>query len=300
MVKGNWERRAELAALRREEEKARKLEKKSRGSSTKVSAESVVSRLKREGVEAQCWLAAVDEASAVSVCRAFFRTGFCSAKRCRLLHGPSPIAHLKGVCYRDEGGDGNGVAEAGEELACDSSPVALSDLSTKNYRRLSFLAVGGVCVFDYTDPSVWERYSASLVVSCAVAVDPRAPIAEGEDEDEDRDDFGENEDEKEGAAQRRPFEFTIVSKEGVARGLLSCVLSFLSVRDVFASFVFVSHKARKGVLSDSEMRLRRRAAFGDVSSLLSKKSKAEKKKRNKQAYIGSQDKVDAYARGIAR
>lgn len=297
MVKGNWERRAELAALRREEEKARKLEKKSKGGCLKVvSAESVVSRMKREGVDAQCWLAAVDEASAVSVCRAFFRTGFCSAKRCRLVHVPSPIAHLKGVCFRDEGGGG---AEADEELACDSSPVALSDLSTKDYKRLSFVALGGVCVFDYADTTAWERYSASLVVSCAVAVDPRAPIAEGEDEDGDEE-VGEEDDETSRDQRPPPFECMIVSKQGVALGLLSCVLSFLSVRDVFGSFVFVCHKVRKGVLSDALVRLRKRAAFGDVSSLLSKKSKAQKKKRNKQAYIGAQDKVDAYARGIAR
>ena len=96
MVKGNWERRAEKAAIRREEAKDKKEQRKS---ATKVAgSESVFNRvIHDESIcleEAFAWLESSDHEE---VCKMWFRTETCKlGKKCKLFHTKETIAHLVG------------------------------------------------------------------------------------------------------------------------------------------------------------------------------------------------------------
>jgi hypothetical protein len=278
MVKGNWERRAELASLRREEEKERKAQRKA---GDKVpSSEAVVSRLRGEGLVegCRCWLDQLD--AEAEVCHAYFRSGECLVRRCKYPHLASPISHLSNLAYPL----GDGLLT---ERPCSSTSVALADISSKEYRSVRFISVGTRCVYDASAPSVWRAFSETFISRAIERLTIKEEV-EGEEE-ADGDEDGDA-----GDKERKPNAFIESPK------VLSLVLSFLSVQDVFGSLVVVSRSLKKGVLSDGPLRERKRAAFGAAASHLSKMKKIEQKKKSKAAFVGEKDKVDAYARGISR
>ena len=104
MVKGNFERRKELAARRKADKKA-EAERKSQGALRATPVE-VRARLlhdaQLQGVsdeELQAWVVAPppeDGTSRKGLCDDWWRTGFCSQRRCRLSHEDT-ISHLRGV-----------------------------------------------------------------------------------------------------------------------------------------------------------------------------------------------------------
>ena len=100
MVKGNWERRAELASLRRAEEKERKALKKTGGKA--VNPESILQKLYKDmvlkvnGAHIDVYVA--DPEGGMMCCAAHLRTADCRMKRCRLMHDDSvSIAHLRNL-----------------------------------------------------------------------------------------------------------------------------------------------------------------------------------------------------------
>ena len=323
MVKGNWERRAELAAQRRDEDKRLRAERKERvaGGGT-VSAESVVTRL-RQQQHAQgqdegmlCWLSSSSPLPSPAVCRAMYRTGFCSTRKCRLVHpaSPSPISRLRGVICFEE-------AEAAEvEEEVDPTPVDLFDLSSKQLCRLRFVSIGGLCVYDYAENCVWVRYCQELsslthkISRLAIQEEKEGDGAGeaggkrgGEEEASGKDKYGDEKEACDDAAgggvgddARLTLNGTILQNKLNALKILPLILSFLTVRDIFCGFAVVSCRTRSGVLGDAASRLRKKTAFGQVSGLLSKKARAENKKSKKKAHIGQKDKIDAFARGIPR
>lgn len=311
MVKGNWQRRAELAAQRRDEDKARKAERRDRPKVQGASAESVVTRLRRDGNnDALVWLDVGDSASTgEESCRAWFRTGFCSAKKCRNAHGFSLQLHgrvvMRGAFGVDASSDGDETDSPTTERLVEPEPVPLEQLSSKLLRRVRFISLAktGACVFDSSDAGAWEAHLAATAPLLLLPELRSLAIAEGEEEEDEgeRDATGGGETVA-GAGQdklRATFTRVLLSKLG-AQIILPRLLAFLPVREIFASFVLTCSGVKKAALGDAETRNRRRAFLGDVSGALSKERKLERKRRAKQAHIGASDKVDAYARGIAR
>ena len=103
MVKGNFERRKELAEKRKEDRKA-EVERKKAGAALATPVE-VRGRLLHDAKVAGAtddllaWVAAPasdDDQTRKDVCDSWWRTGFCALKRCRLSHEES-ICHLRGV-----------------------------------------------------------------------------------------------------------------------------------------------------------------------------------------------------------
>lgn len=103
MVKGNFERRKELAEKRKEDRKA-EVERKKAGAALATPVE-VRGRLLHDAKVAGAtddllaWVAAPasdDDQTRKDVCDSWWRTGFCALKRCRLSHEES-ISHLRGV-----------------------------------------------------------------------------------------------------------------------------------------------------------------------------------------------------------
>ena len=284
MVKGNWERRAELAAQRREEEKQRKAQR--RAGDKAPSAEAVVSRLRAEGLVegSQCWLDQ-PEAAEAEVCHTYFRTGECAVRRCKYPHIPSPISSLSNLIYPL----GDGVLT---ERPCSSTSVRLADISSKELRLVRFISIGARCVYDVSAPSVWSTFSETII-SRAVE---RLTIKEEDEEQEEEEEAAAVAAAEEGAGGKGQKFMAFLDSPKV----LSLVLSYLTIQDVFGSLIVVSRAVKKKLMSDGPLRERKRAAFGAAASHLSKMKKVEQKKKSKAAFVGEKDKVDAYARGISR
>ena len=308
MVKGNWERRAELAALRREEEKALKAQRKERESKPRVaSAESILVRLKREGPSLRVWLA---RPGAEECCQLWFRTGFCELKKCRFAHTQTLGLPLPLV---EEGLEHHGL----QELACEG-PVEATALSPKDVRFVHFIALGDRALFDWARPQCWEGWAQGRAMPSLRALS----ITEGDEAGDVREDGkeegqaggqgrGQGRGQKEGADKRGasgaaaqhacplPPMLALLDSKRHAAVALGGLLAFLDVQEL-CRLQIACQKAKKAVQADAPSRERRRAAFGLVSGEVSRGRKQDRRKRQKGAFLGSADKVDAYARGIPR
>lgn len=267
-----------MASLRREEEKARKAEKRQGGASKPTSAESVLARLRKGGEHegVVVWVLRADGAE--MVCRSWYRTSFCEAKKCRLSHNACLALSVRGLGV-DDG------AEA-EEAVCEG-PLDAASLSAKDLRFVRFIAVGDRLCFDWARPRVWTDWAEGQALPSLRAL---SITEEGEGEEgQDR--------EKEAL---RPEKAGVCHLARIATSnRLGPMLAFLSVQEL-ALLLSCSPRFKKAVLADDASRQRRKAAFGLISADVSRSRKQEKKKSQKRAFLGSTDKVDAYARGIDR
>lgn len=320
MVKGNWERRAELASLRREEEKSLKAAKRElRATGSKIiSAEGAITRLRNRATQSivHCWLdsSRAPETQEDSkrprgnslstlercdlVCKSWFRTNFCEKKRCKLPHNPSPIAHLRGVVF-DVDGD-----EEEEERSCCPEPVTLESITSKDFQRLRFIAIASRCIYDYSRPSVWDCFMQESIDDVLHANFKCLAIKEGSNEDEIGEIIEPNggchkKSDVEDKHDRQKFSSVFFGKRGAAL-LFPVVLSYLSVAEIFGNFILVSREVKKRILGDEQTRERRRTTYGGFSAVLSKEKKQERKKKKKNSFLPAKDKVDAFARGIPR
>jgi hypothetical protein len=152
MVKGNWERRAELVAARREEERNKKAQKSVK--SKDASAESVMTKLQRDsslldsGAKIEVWL---EPDTPVLVCTNWLRTEECSVKKCKFVHATN-IAHLKGM-------ELNFLTKQPTENMC-VGPVPFDNVTSKDFAAIRFIAVNGTCVYDFSFPEVWVKWQA--------------------------------------------------------------------------------------------------------------------------------------------
>eukprot|EP01038_Epipyxis_sp_PR26KG_P015131 gene15131-20369_t len=116
MVKGNWERRAELAAIRRDEKKNLKAAKKkgndpNNGSLNNPSIDGIIYKLTYESMLTKVkefvtiWLE--DEDHNNTLCQEFFRTELCSNKKCNLGHHITLGSMIKNIYYDLDQMDGN-------------------------------------------------------------------------------------------------------------------------------------------------------------------------------------------------
>ena len=167
MVKGNWERRAELASLRRETAKKAKAERKA-GSLT-VTAEAAASKLVAdtkisENAILSAWLVdgGSDEGSAKSggdICMAHFRSfEGCTLKKCKKYHPGITIGHLRNL---QEFQDKNEVASTGGEMVI-KGPYPLRDIKPSIYSAIHFISVDGRCVYDWLNTQQYIDYCNEL------------------------------------------------------------------------------------------------------------------------------------------
>lgn len=178
MVKGNWERRAELADVRRAEAKAKKL---ARRQPKAAAPESVVNKLIRdESIATLNCLVWLENNEAVKVCSAHFRGEMCGNKKCRIFHPSSTIAHLRGVPL-----PGDGDAEM-EDVACNE-PILLHSVETRQLSRIRFISVDGRCVFDATQPGVWDSWYTERNQQLKENTANLKTITESEERDDDDD-----------------------------------------------------------------------------------------------------------------
>ena len=178
MVRGNWERRAEIAANRRAESKVRKEEKKIKVKS--ANGESVYNKLicyfpELKGVQIDAWLR---HEPIIKCCSLHMRTEECNNRRCPFSHDCDTLASYPNIqplpppspdetssssssgsvaTKRDRSGS---LHYTVQEDACFLAP--LSEVLPRHRLMIRFVAVDGVLVFDEKIPSIWESYTASL------------------------------------------------------------------------------------------------------------------------------------------
>jgi hypothetical protein len=148
MVKGNWERRAELAEVRRQEAKSKK---QARGKVKPINGESVLKYLTKESLvldshnKVELWL---DSENEVKVCHKWFRSEACSIKRCRFSHDCKTL-----LLYSDVRISENET----EEGLCDG-PILIQNLRNKDLGRIRFVMMNGNCIYDWMHNDVWEEF----------------------------------------------------------------------------------------------------------------------------------------------
>ena len=296
MVKGNWERRAELAQIRRAEGRLAKEEKKLSGGkkSIKICGESAVMKLLSFHIGSDVVLTAwLDlKRSLGRICSANLRLfEGCSIKRCRLPHSLVSVGHLRQVPIPTE-------FSSASEVELDN-PVPLVSVSGADYARIRFLAVGSRCVFDWANADLWQSYaqeldSAKCVIKSSIGATVLSKVAENSDESD-----GEHGidilDETEKLIDLHVRNDTTCIFETIInqhpRALLFCFAA-LTLTDV-AQLTQCNSGIRRAMFSVS----RYKELKSVMATEYARRRQDEKRKRHKQAFVGNDSKVDAFARG---
>jgi hypothetical protein len=163
MVKGNWERRAEMALIRRKEAKEKKA---NRNRPKSVSSEAAWSKLhadealQKSGAGITVWLEDASD-DAPPVCSSWFRCEECDVKKCRLSHDQVTVAHLRNIAAEvfecDDGGSSELIRQ--ERVCLPTKP--LRDVTAREAVHIMVIAVDNTCVFDYRNPEAWTQWQAS-------------------------------------------------------------------------------------------------------------------------------------------
>ena len=221
MVKGNWERRCEMANIKRAEAKERKVLKKS---GKVVNPESILQKLykdttlKENGARIDVYVA---DPEGGKLCSAHLRTAECRIKKCRLIHVDTisvaqlrnlpPIGGMKSEREDDEGCrpppapdaavfDSTTSSSVPEKRCLPSCPID-EIMPLKDWSTLMFAAVDSECVYDYLTPAVWNSWITKHRAVVAAAQTPGSvglsTVHEGTGGDDDDDSDGENETEEE-------------------------------------------------------------------------------------------------------
>ena len=221
MVKGNWERRAELASKKRAEAKERKAAKKS---GAVVNPESCCHKLaadaglRARGARLEVYVRDDEDnnetgSGGAVVCRHHFRRGDCTVKRCRLMHDERcTLAHIRNV-RRDPDAATNGDVEdvigapSVPEPRCLPPQPLHETLPLTDWGALMYITVDDECVFDYAAPSVWNKWITAHRAAATVAAMGRITGGvlttvneDGVDEDEEDDDVDDDDEDNDGNA----------------------------------------------------------------------------------------------------
>lgn len=325
MVKGNWERRAELAANRRLENR----EKKKNSKEKVATGESVRARLLSPKFVTNpsnilVWCVSGEQRA---VCSNWFRADSCTLKKCKLGHRGATVSHLRDV-YR-----GELPLETPSERMCDP-PVPLESLPARDSNLIHFVAINNRCVFDYLFPEVWNTFLFECVTLAVAASDTT--------QDSTREDTAQNIISTQNeAAKATDTVLSLVPVRGRARtisadqnilqhanllhavegetaaqapgsaslldsaaflnlwkssGACAHILSFLPDKDMM-QVSLCNKDLRKQCLENSTFRHRKREYFSRVAGTYSKSKKAEQKKKKVQAHTKTLSKKDEFARG---
>lgn len=317
MVKGNWQRRAELAAARRAEEKIKKESKKGND----VSLESVAFKLLNNPFvmesRVECWLLygsrdilgpTREIGNSRLVCSQFLRKGVCNAlKKCKLNHDSCySLAAIRGIEL---------LIDADIEDDCEGpmllSQVPKSTLSKTGVNIIRFIAVDGRCVFDYSNRNVWSSYCISLTELSKSSNEGRLSTIYEQSIDQDELMVNEDSTLEISEVTRRIESIQIEDKINLSsllregypkfqhldrfrRVYFPVILSFLTLMDIF-HLMCCSKEFKSIVLANENVRDLRKAAKQEWMSKL----KAEKRKKQINAFIKPKDKIDAFSRGMA-
>ena len=291
MVKGNWERRVELAAQRRLAAKDRKASGTTSSSSSGSgsggervqSGESVCTKLAQyddlAASQIEVWL---PDPGGRMVCSNMLRVGDCTTKKCRLSHddGGAGIMMLRNISI-PEG--------HGEEPVC--FPVPLQHLQPRDRSSVLFVSVDGSCVYDRTQPSTWLRWLESRAVLSVGALAVTLPLETLEDESDDgSEDVDSDEDVRTSSSAG---ECLLLQLNKI---LLGEVLSYCRTVD-FAGLLAASRIAREHILRHPSVRLLRREAMKGLAAEQRRKLDEDRRRRAKQAHCKKSTKKDGFARG---
>jgi hypothetical protein len=293
MVKGNWERRAELANQRRLEAKQRKIEKKTKG----PSIESICVHLLRDQYLndqrsiIHCYLPLDDN---FLVCKLYLRAE-CSAKRCKYAHEGASISMLRTSC--DSIFDDKQLQEAGLK-----EPILLQNLEIKYFAQVRVISIDSTIVFDSENPNAWKIFSEH---QNQIKKDRELDVLEEIEEDQadatDTKVVSEREatEEPTGETARNIFVNILQATPSI---ICNVMLSYLSDFDL-CNIIQANRHIRDLCLRNDYYRYRKKEGLstnGALAARISKEKKNAKKKKSKEAFIAKTDKRDAFARGIAR
>ena len=304
MVKGNWERRVEIVAARRAEEKANKANKAA-GSKQFATGESVVTKLLRDPLiqqreyRVEGW---VEVEGASQACQSWLRLEKCPQKKCKLLHHTN-ISHLGSLQCPNE--------DKTTESICDG-PLNIQSIARKDYSKLRFIAVDGICVYDHLYPNVWSDWW-ELRTEAIKSLDTSklASIPETIDKncDDELESIVKNNESLEDTIAMNLQQATLTSvgltefflkPENQAitpfYTIVSHIILFLSPNE--AGRLALTNKTLYHQCLKTEIyRLRKREGHAAFIAHHSKEKKMEKKKKVKQANTKKDSKKDGFARG---
>jgi hypothetical protein len=311
MVKGNWERRAELSVKRREAEKEHKAKKRAGVKSGSAIASSLLARSSGSEVPWSIQVYMFKEEEASMVCSKYLRGNECdqkdfkkgsrgAKKGCRLSHYTETLEVVEEV----------GNIEEDEEEAV-IGPFDLHSLSTKRYTKIAFIAVDGVLVFDHKRDVVWleSELSASKSRSGSMVDAPPSASFPAKKEGapgEDTPDIGDVRKCPPGACPPGAEEAcagTVTVTKTSTTLLMKALKRGISHMGVFLEdyeivrMRAVNKEVKAYIASCSTTRTRLREGQTLRAGALAKRRKEEKKKRQKMDK--KKDKKDGFARGGA-
>ena len=307
MVRGNWERRAELAALRKIANREKKLH---RDELKAVNPESIIAKLCHHQenspvkLNISCWALDInperderftDEDNSFNSmdsfqCRAWFRQGVCMNRRCKYSHQET-LAPALNIPYSEEDPPSEPVMKM----------KSLSEMKKRKGLHLGLILIDNFCVYDYQHESIWTSYLVSAHSIFEVAQHRRIrSISEDEDDVEE---VCLEEENNSGpmafvSGTSSPGSSIAVSSfmAYLHRGVLNHVYPFLLALEI-ASLLQCCKFIRQEVLRDSHCRRAIKEAVSAFSASASKKRKEEKRKRVKNSFVKVSDKKDEFARG---
>eukprot|EP01041_Mallomonas_annulata_P010426 gene10426-21752_t len=336
MVKGNWERRAELAALRRSEEKLKIAQKKNvlhlteegihstitnissitsgvvgivnERAHRKISPEVVFSKLittghtSREDIIMLCWTS-----SDVSISEVPVKDGHNVGRFVCKAWYRSDVCTNRKCKLKHEGypmSEFKGVIyfeddpDPKEQLCYGPFPIHL--ITTKTAKFIKFIALDNTIIYDYAHPCVWSSWYDSQCLRLGMLND-QFPLSTIE---EHADDSIENFIKSEELIQSMKISipsFTLDNwlKFNINDHLLKCIASICQyVHNIdFLSLISSSKYIRNVMLKEESIFIRRKELQSMISHTVAKMKKIDKKKRIKHANLKRTDKKDGFARG---
>lgn len=296
MVKGNWERRAEMANKRREEARARKA---ARGAIHASGPEAIITRLRKDYNSSRahlvlCWVSVTVsdsdgdewESGRKPICTQWFRTEYCENKRCRKSHEIT-ISNEFRV-------DFDPLKQYEPQAVVIMMPMI--ELKTKDILSIKFISVDRVCVYDWSDPNVWSSWLTFNAMEIA-SVKQLNSIPE--------DTFG---DETLSLAVE-VINISSVMEESTYSNNSGSICDFISSQSIFSlifSFASLTDSVlfgstckllRRFCRSDEDLRSRKKEFLSPIAVDARRLKREEKKKKLKTSHMKKASKKDGFARG---
>ena len=290
-MKGNWERRAELALHRRLESKEKKAAKKSKA----PTLPSIVHKLYSDDDlrnRVELYLRTPGE-EPVQLCRRWFRFDSCGAKKCKYRHDDSfqTLSHVKNI---------DSVTNMDDSITTDiavSAPIILGscDLAPKDVESIRFIAVDGHLIYDAADSEVYKMWALCFYTNKS------GMLAEGceEDiaEDEVTDALASAALSGAGNISAATSPLSLFVKMAAKQHLFIRVLSYLTMDCSITHLMLACKQIKRSMLSIDAFRSQLREHQTSAKALRSREEKRDKKKKQKNAFISSDAKKDNFARG---